>query len=251
MLVDRVLVIGRKTRAARDGVMRAWLDRSRDLTALSGLRLDARSRRGLFSALRSLARRSLLLLSLVVLAPSCLVTQDPVTYEPVQTPPIIIASALSPDPRKILLVGGDGGVSQFDITASILSEDGDQPVKIALYVDYGSKNALEQPFRFALPNFPELPPASLSDGPRKLVGVRWVSDAFPLAPGCHRLTLVVTHAFDTVTGCPKDLNDSSQVTWHFRQCGDGDCAESLDNCPSTDAICPLDPAAMSATDGGT
>ncbi len=219
-------------------------------TALSGASAVPRYKRRPFSHAQPMARRSLLLLSLVVLAPGCLVTQDPVTYEPVQTPPVITSIGLSPDPREILLVGGDVGVPQFDITASILSEDTDQPVKVSLYVDYGSMNALDQPFRFALPNFPDLPPASLSDGPRKLIGVRWVEGAFPLSLGCHRLTLVVTHAFDAVTGCPKNLNDSSQVSWFFRQCGDGECTPVLDNCPSTEAICPTEPSAASMKDGG-
>lgn len=251
MLVDRLLVLVGKARAVLHAVRCAGLDRGRDLTALSGSGRAPLARPRRFVATRRLAQRSLLVFPLAVLAESCLVTQDPVTYEPVQTPPIILASGLSPDPRQILLVGGDVGVPQFDINASILSEDADQPVKIALYVDYGSKNALGQPFRFALPNFPELPPASLSDGPRKLVGVRWVSDAFPLAPGCHRLTLVVTHAFDTVTGCPRNLDDSSQVTWHFRQCGDGTCEATLSDCPATNTICLIDPTVPSEPDGGT
>ncbi|MRG97671.1 hypothetical protein [Polyangium spumosum] len=200
-----------------------------------------------------LARRSLQGLVLAVLAPGCLVTADPVTYEPQQTPPIIVASGIDPDPRSILLVGGDLGLEEFPITATVASEDAGESVKVALYVDYGEMNPVGQPFRFAFPNFQELPAATLADGPRPLQGVRWNSRVYPLEPGCHRLTLVVSHEFDTGTGCPKDLRDSSQITWQFRQCGVGDCPPILENCPSTQASCPLDPTAATSdtNDAGT
>jgi hypothetical protein len=180
-------------------------------------------------------------LVLASLASGCLVTADPITYEPTQSPPIIVASALNPDPRGILLIGGDDGLKEFGITASVVSEDAGENVKVALYVDYGFTNALDQPFRFALQTFPELPPGTLANGPRPLVGIHWVDGVFPIQPGCHRLTLVATHEFDTASGCPKNLNDSSQVTWHFRQCDDGECPVSLVECPTTDATCPLEP----------
>jgi len=180
-------------------------------------------------------------LVLALFASGCLLTGEPVSYEPTQSPPMIVASALNPDPRSILLVGGDEGLKEFGITASVVSEDVEEDVKVALYVDYGFTNALNQPFRNALQTFPELPAGTLADGPRKLLGVRWVDGLFSIEPGCHRLTLVVTHAFDAASGCPKNLNDSSQVTWHFRQCDVGECPATLVECPPTDATCPLEP----------
>ncbi len=180
-------------------------------------------------------------LAFALLASGCLEISEPVKYEPTQSPPILVSSGLDPDPRGILLVGGDVGLAEFPITASVVSEDAGETVKVALYVDYGITNALEQPFRYALPNFPELPPATLTDPPRPLIGVRWVSGAFPIQPGCHRLTLVVTHEFDTASGCPQNLNDSSQVTWHFRQCDVGECPLALEDCPVTESTCPLEP----------
>lgn len=174
-------------------------------------------------------------------ATSCLVTADPVAYEATQSPPIIVASALNPDPRGILRVGGDEGLSEFAVTASIISEDANENVRVAFYLDYGIKNNLNQPFRFTLQTFPELPAATMADGPRPLVGIRWVDHVFEIDPGCHRLTLVATHEFDTATGCPKNLNDSSQVTWHFEQCGVGECLGKLVDCPAIEATCPLEP----------
>lgn len=200
-----------------------------------------------------LARRSLQAASLALLAPGCLVTAEPVTYEPQQTPPILVASGLDPDPRSILLVGGDLGLPEFPIAASVASEDAGESVKAALYIDYGFQNPLEQPFRNILPNWPELPAATLADGPRPLVGVFYKDNVVKLQPGCHRLTLVVTHEFDTRTGCPKDLRDSSQITWHFRQCEVGDCPPVLENCPTAEVSCPLDPtvATSDPNDAGT
>lgn len=168
-------------------------------------------------------------------------TTEPVAYEPTQSPPIILASGLDPDPRGILRIGGDEGVDEVGITASILSEDADASVKFAFYVDYGTTNALGQPFSFALQTLPELQAATMADGPRSLLGVRWVDGIYPIDPGCHRLTLIATHAFDTETGCPQNLADSSQVTWHFRQCDVGECPVSLVNCPVPTATCPLAP----------
>ncbi|TKD05120.1 hypothetical protein [Polyangium fumosum] len=224
-----------------------------DLTALSGVRRRPSLPEGHFQGFGALARRSLQAFLLAVLAPGCLVTAEPVTYEPQQTPPILVASGLDPDPRSILLVGGDLGLPEFPIVASVASEDAGESVKVALYVDYGEMNAFNQPFRWAFPNFQELPAATLADGPRPLVGVRWNSTVYPLDAGCHRLTLVVTHEFDTQTGCPKDLRDSSQITWQFRQCGVGDCPPILENCPSAAASCPLDPTAATGDmkDAGT
>jgi len=223
------------------------------VTPLSGGSASRSSSGAVFPARAALARRSLFLFSLVVLAPGCLVTAEPNTYDPEPTPPILVASALDPDPRDILLVGGDLGLREVAISASVVSEDAGESVKAALYVDYGWMNPIDLPFRHAIPNFVELPAATLADGPRPLVGVRWVSGVYPLQPGCHRLTLIVTHAFDTASGCPKNLNDSSQITWHFRQCDVGDCAPVLENCPSTEAACPLDPVAtpLGSKDAGT
>lgn len=178
---------------------------------------------------------------LILFGSGCLVTTEPVAYEPTQSPPIILASGLDPDPRGILRIGGDEGVDEVGITASILSEDAESSVKFAFYVDYGATNALGQPFSFALQTLPELQAATMADGPRSLLGVRWVDGIFPIEPGCHRLTLVATHAFDTETGCPQNLADSSQVTWHFRQCDVGECPVSLVNCPVPTATCPLAP----------
>jgi len=224
-----------------------------DLTALSGVLRRPSLPEGHFLGLGALARRSLQAFLFAVLAPGCLVTAEPVTYEPQQTPPILVASGLDPDPRSVLRVGGDLGLLEFPIVASVASEDAGESVKSALYIDYGFQNPLKQPFRNIFANFAELPAATLADGPRPLVGVLYNAGVVELDPGCHRLTLVVTHEFDTRTGCPKDLRDSSQITWHFRQCGVGDCLPVLENCPATEVSCPLDPTVVTsdANDAGT
>ncbi|HRI69774.1 MAG TPA: hypothetical protein PK156_36345 [Polyangium sp.] len=180
-------------------------------------------------------------LVLASFASGCLVTADPATYEPTQSPPMIVASGLNPDPRGILRIGGDEGAEEFGITASILSEDKGESVKVALYVDYGVLNGLSQPFSAIVQAWPDLEAGTLAEGPRPLLGLRWVDGIVGIQPGCHRLTLMATHAFDATTRCPVNLNDSSQITWHFRQCDIGECPESLVDCPPIDATCPLAP----------
>jgi hypothetical protein len=239
MLVDRKLPPPSLRRLAQKSPRR--LHR---LTALSGARDSGSLLLGALRAVRGLARRSLGPCSLVLGLPGCLVTADPVSYEPAQTPPIIVSSGLDPDPRDILLIGGDMGVGRLDFTASVLSEDAGESVKVRLYIDYGMPINEEsiRPFRFSWAFFSPLPPATLAEGARPLgEDVEWVDGNFPLQPGCHRLTLIVSHEFEDTTGCPKDLNDSSQITWQFRQCGLGECLPILEDCPSTDATCPLAP----------
>ncbi|UQA62639.1 hypothetical protein [Polyangium aurulentum] len=174
----------------------------------------------------------------------CLVTADPDTYDAEQTPPFLVAGGLAPDPRRIYRLGGDSGIDQLDISASVVSEDEGRTVKAAIFIDYGFKNVEEQPFRFALLNFPELAAGTLSQGPRPLTGVRYRLGSYPLTAGCHRITLVVSHEFDTKTQCPKDLFDSDQVTWQFNRCDDGggECAEAVEDCPPIEATCPKAPA---------
>jgi len=228
-------------------------DTRRHLTALSGPQDEGPSRIGRLWALGGLARRSLSVLSLALLAPGCLVTSEPVSYEPIQTPPIIVASGLSPDPRDILLFGGATGVKgELRITASVLSEDVGESVKVALYADYGARIENSKfPYRYISLNFLDLPASTLADGPRPLEDVTWVIGNPPLDPGCHRLTLMVTHEFAKPSLCPANLNDSSQVTWHLRQCDVGDCPPVLEDCPPVETSCPLDPTKTETLDAGT
>jgi hypothetical protein len=186
------------------------------------------------------ARRSLWTLAMTMSTQGCLVTADPVSYDPEPTPPFLVTGGLEPDPRRIYRLGGDSGIDQLDISASVVSEDAGRTVKAAIFIDYGFQNVEEQPFRFALLNFPELAAGTLAQGPRPLAGVRYRLGSYPLTAGCHRVTLVVSHEFDTKTQCPKRLFDSDQVTWQFNRCDDGggECAESVEDCPAIEATCP-------------
>jgi hypothetical protein len=225
-----------------------------DLTALSWVRAGRTSIAGRFRSASRLARRSLLPLAMAVSTQGCLVTADPVSYEPQPTPPIILTTGLDPDPRRIHRLGGVSGVTMLDIKASVLSEDAGQTIKTALFIDYGHANAQGQPFRFFVQSFPELAPSTLGAGPRDLQGVDYFLASTPLVAGCHRLTLVVTHAFDTKSGCPKQLFDSDQVTWHFNRCNEdgSDCADSVEDCPPIEASCPEETTkGTAASDAGT
>lgn len=218
----------------------------RDLTRLSWPRAGRTAIAARFRHAGLLARRSLWTLAIAVSTPGCLVTSDPVSYEPEPTPPILLTSGLEPDPRRVHLLGDPSGVNVLDIKASVLSEDAGKTVKAALLIDYGYKNVLGQPFRFILQSFPELPASTLGYGPRELEGISYYLYP-PLDPGCHRLTLVVTHEFDTATGCPKRLVDSDQVTWQFIRCSDdGSCPSALDDCPPIEASCPEAPSSGTA-----
>ncbi len=189
------------------------------------------------------------MLAIAVSTPGCLVTSDPVSYEPEPTPPILLAKGLEPDPRRVHLLGtSDAETNKLPIKASVLSEDAGRSVKVALFIDYGLKNVQGQPFLFNLRGFSEVPASTLTRGPRPLENVEYNLGSYPLQPGCHRLTLVVTHEFDTTTECPKRLFDSDQVTWHFINCGgESDCQGSIDTCPPIEAACPEEPSSGTTT----
>ena len=62
--------------------------------------------------------------------------------------------------------------------------------------------------------------------------------------------MMVSHAFDEVTGCPEDLADSSEITWLAYLCApnDADCGITpvdLSSCPKPEIRCPASPDELS------
>jgi hypothetical protein len=164
---------------------------------------------------------------------ACLVTSVPQYDEPAQTPPFLVAAAADPDIREFVFVLD--GEQRIDFRASVLSEDRDAPVQMALYIDYGQVNAAGNPFKRALAEFPDIPAGTLSQGPRPVLA-EWFLDSDDVGHGCHTITMMVTHKFD-FRNCPERLADSSHLVWNILRC------------PSKES-CAIDPAKQCPTSAG-
>lgn len=174
--------------------------------------------------------RSSLIAGLSFMCCSCLVLSAPEFEEPDQTPPFLIATAADPDPREFVLVLDED--KRKDFGAAVLSEDRGEPVQVALYIDYGISNAAGHPFFRSIAEFPEIPAGTMAEGPRA-VSTQWFLDTANVEPGCHSVTMIVTHHFD-YRNCPKRMSDSSQLQWKVLRCA------TTDTCPTIDPVkdCP-------------
>ncbi len=162
---------------------------------------------------------------------ACLVASTPVFDEPAQTPPFLVAAAADPDLREFLLVVDDD--QRVDFRASVISEDRGDPLKIALYIDYGLKNNAGNPFRQSIADFPDIPAGTLRQGARP-VQAEWFLDSDVVPPGCHTVTMMVTHKFD-FRKCPDRLADSSHLVWNVLRCTSAEaCAiDPFKDCPNS------------------
>lgn len=163
-------------------------------------------------------------------ASGCLVTSVPDDETPTLTPPFILDGTAAPPVSDILEIKKDptnpNKYTSVGLSVSVRSEDAGADLVPILYVDYGFYDEDQNlPFRAArlLDN---LPAKTLSDGPRSLA-VAYRPTA--LLPGCHTVTLMVTHAFSPNL-CPKDtVGDSDQITWRFALCADSSsCIADVD-----------------------
>jgi len=199
------------------------------------------ARLSLFRALVPTPRRLLAAVTLaciVAMTPSCFITSTPDFKPPPQTPPFLLGETASPTLGEIVTFHpGD----TINVSAGLRSEDDLSQVDVRLYVDYGRNTTPGQPY-FGIPvqGTPVAPSTMLDTIPRH-ASVVWTPSPGSLSPGCHRITLMVSHAFATsfiTTGevtCPANLSDSDALSWDFLVCSDTMCP-------------PLDPAACQPMD---
>lgn len=199
-------------------------------------------------------------------APACLVVSTPELDEPERTPPFLIASTADPDSRKVVLIDSD---AQRKFSALVRSEDDGGDLSVAMYIDYGDPSGNYEPGQ----DIPKWPYYKWFPGPPVEAGTfseldRRASATYfpildPIKPGCHTLTMIVSHEFvENEDGryCPRDLTDSSQLTWIVFRCDAEQCPADLkqlaaEQCPSAGLTCPArgdEPSTdLDAADGGT
>ncbi len=97
------------------------------------------------------------------------------------------------------------------------SEDAGKDVKAVLLVDYGHMSKGGSPYSAGFPA-KTLPAGSWVDGPRE-VTAEW--NPLGVQPGCHTVTLIVTHEFKETPAdywCPVDPDDFDMITWFVAVC---------------------------------
>jgi hypothetical protein len=170
-----------------------------------------------------LARNWLALLCVPALTSACLVTDKPDLEPATTTRPQLIEN----QPRTTEFIQKDYAES-INLTADVISEDAGQELTVVLLIDYGLKGIGGDPWQ----DYSEqsrLTAGSLSDGPRPITA----SVRKAIAPGCHTLTLLVTHAIvgdPPFYWCPANPNDHDTLTWFLSVCDQGNC----------DFDCPFD-----------
>ncbi len=194
-----------------------------------------------------LARTSLVVALLTMPAASCLVTSAPQFEPPAQTAPFLVKSTADPDPRTIL-VWDDPLKDRQAFSAQLVSEDAGEDVQVVLFVDYGKPNeASGWPYQYSETHNDAVSASTLDDPEPRIAK----ATLFNLTAGCHTVTMMVSHAFDSGLGCPLKLSDSDQITWTIVRC-DGGSACAIDpqlDCPAigNPGSCPEQ---VGATSGG-
>ncbi len=181
---------------------------------------------------------------------SCLVTSSPDFQDPARTRPFLLPDLASPDPRRVIVL--DATTDRVELDGFVVGEDAGSAVQPRLLLDYGTfDEVLGKPFQDSVSGV-DVPPGSLDGEPRKVSVVARAS-GFGLTPGCHRLTLMVSHKYDEATGCPSDLDDYDAITWTVLVCDANGICPTLDltkekqapddpSCPAVTVSCAtLDP----------
>lgn len=169
-----------------------------------------------------MARSSLPLVFTTMSISGCLVTSTPDFSEPEQTPPFLVPATAEPRPTEVLIVRPQGAtLPDTAFSAELRSEDAGQDVLGALLIDYGAEDELGKPYADRV-RFATLPARTLDAVETRVARAELPGSYWSNRPGCHTVTMIVTHEFDAVSGCPERLEDSSQITWFVYACQVGE-----------------------------
>lgn len=211
-------------------------------TSLSGRRPRPASESAWRTAWSTLAQSSLCLAALTMASTSCLVTSTPDFTPPKPTRPFLVASSVDPDARGVLLIDTvehPKSLTSIQFSADIVSEDRDAKVQGVLYIDYGLITN-DRPFREQI-QIADVAASTLTDPMARPIRAKWNVGASSIGPGCHTVTMLVTHTLDRVSSCPCCRNDSSQITWQVYSCGGASaatCVPDFSACENWGPGCP-------------
>ena len=157
---------------------------------------------------RRLSRLALVVLAPFV-APSCLVTAKQDFPAPPQTPPFLSASAATPSLQHLRVLAS--GTEAVDFSTIVRSEDDGVNLEARLIVDdiFADKPLLLHSAIVAASTF--------GDTGRQ-ISLRFDPAVPPetrgsVTPGCHRFTLLVSHAFVKLSNQPQSDGDQDFLVW--------------------------------------
>ncbi len=190
----------------------------------------------------TLAQSSLCFVLLTMTSTGCLVTATPDFTPPKPTRPFLIPSSVDPDARGVILIDTvehPKSQTSIQLSADVVSEDQGAIVLGVLYIDYGHVVG-DRPFA-ELIQIADVAPSTLTDEKARPIPATWNLAASTVLPGCHTVTMLVTHDLDRVSSCPHCRNDSSQITWQVFDCGGTSaamCHPDLTTCEKWGPGCP-------------
>lgn len=160
-------------------------------------------------------------LALLPLVTGCLVDDPPAYVAPQQTAPRIIGTRATP-PLDQIIITQRNDVVNFSVP--IVSEDAGEVVMGRLVIDF-DENASFEPLNDGI-----IPPSTLDEGERNLQIAWTVRSGY--TPGCHRITLRVSHLGNFVSG-PRviDRSDIDEIYWFSNIDVTPQNANALVDCP--------------------
>ncbi len=171
-----------------------------------------------------LARLSLVAVGLSML-PGCLIDDPPPYTAPKPTPPRLDYTQALPSLDQVI-VTNVGEVVNFKMP--VTSEDAGQALFAILLFDYGGDGSVPD-FLYSAP----LPASTLDDPQPRVFSLPWtVRKGVP--PGCHRVTLRVTHFANLDRNKPAeavDKKDLAEAYWFANINVNSQMANSLVDCP--------------------
>jgi len=170
---------------------------------------------------QGLARLSLAAATFSMLS-GCLVDDPPPYPTAQQTPPRLDYAKASPGLDQVLVTSFPDVVT-FEMP--VTSEDAGDELVAILRLDYDGQVGDQV-------SFGHLPPSTLADTSRRVFSLPWVVPR-KLDPGCHRLTLRVTHLRNTDRNFTNvlDTKDLAEAYWFANVNVTPENAGSLVDCP--------------------
>ena len=152
--------------------------------------------------------RGLVALAVPCLLGACLVTSTEDFPDPAQTPPFLSATRASPALNQLIIVDGTSP-EPIDFSTYVRSEDQNAQLQAHLVADW--------PLTTSALQITQIPPGTFADS--RFLTLRWdprsptLTTGQPLGRGCHPITLVVSHSFNTFTSVPASLDDADFLVW--------------------------------------
>lgn len=157
--------------------------------------------------------------------PACLIDDPPPYAAPKQTPPRLDLTQANP-PLDQLIIKNSGEVVNFQMP--VTSEDAGQALEAILLLDYGGDGSVPD-FLYLAP----LPASTLDDPEPRVFNLLWTVRK-GVTPGCHRVTLRVTHFANIDQAKPAEVvnkKDLAEAYWFANINVTPEKANSLVDCP--------------------